>query len=236
MIGFAYYSYALKTFLILFLLLLIHEIVHILMAFLLHYTIQEIHIYPFGYSCDIAHLNHGKSIEEILIVLAGLSTHFIFPYFFQIAYEWNIISLAYCQYLRTLNQAIFLFNCLPIYPLDGGRIFDALMHCILPYEKARKITMFFSIMSLLCWIMIQKINYNMLLMLFFLFYQQVHLFKTQLEDRLQFYSYRYHHPLSQIKNRKKKRSLYRNFPVLKIQGNSMIDEEEWLKQLFSKSK
>lgn len=232
----AMFSHAFKTFLILFLLLLIHELAHIVVAYFLHYEIKDLHIYPFGYSCEIFHLGHGKSSEEIMIVLAGLSMHCLFPYVFKLLYAANLISWSYLHYLKELNQAILWFNLLPIYPLDGGRLFNACLNYVLPYSLARKITLLFSFCFLLffAWMNLSHAP-NMIVMTLFLFYQQYLCLQMRLSDQLQFYYYRYHHPFMQ-KARIRSHHLYRNKPVFKMTADKVENEAAWLKEMFSKSK
>ena len=233
----AYFSHALKTFLILFGLLLIHEMAHVFTAKLMHYETGKLNIYPFGYSCEIRHLKHGKSYEEIMIVLAGLGMHLCFPLLFELAYRWDLISYSYLIYLNELNHAIFFFNCLPIYPLDGGRILDALLHFFLPYQKARKLTLIISFLVITLMLVFRVFRFpNMLLIILFLYYQLYHHFNEMPQDLLEFYFFRYQHPFMTKKNRRRSSYLYRNKAVDKIHDQLIQKEEVWLKQMFSKFK
>ncbi len=162
----AFYSNALKTFLILFLMLLIHESFHVLTALFLHYQVDEIKVIPFGFHARIRHLDHGFFYEKILILTAGLTAHLLFPILIYLCYRQNIISFAYMDYLMKMNQAILFFNLLPIYPLDGGRILLSIIHLFFNYALSKKIIFFISIIMI--GILFQKSPINLKIMLFFL--------------------------------------------------------------------
>ena len=94
---------------------MIHEIGHILVAFLFKVKVKEIYLYPLG---AISKLDMDLNIspyKEFLILAAG-------PFFQWIAYG---ILIALIPEERELinfyNFHIFYFNLLPISPLDGGK-------------------------------------------------------------------------------------------------------------------
>mgnify|MGYP006920922153 CR=1 FL=1 len=58
--------------------LFIHEMAHVLMALKLGYQVGVIHVYPFGFSAQIYHLDHGQVFEILLILFAGLGMHLLF--------------------------------------------------------------------------------------------------------------------------------------------------------------
>jgi len=52
----------------------------------------------------------------------------------------NIQNIVYKEIFLYLNLIIFIFNLIPIYPLDGGRIMKSLLHIKLGYKNAILIT------------------------------------------------------------------------------------------------
>lgn len=204
------------------------------MALLLKYKVSQVSVYPFGLSAQIEHMGHGKSIEEILILLAGLFTHFLFPWLFYGIMQLDLISYSYYEYLVQLNFAIFLFNLLPVYPLDGGRLLDAILHLFFNYQKARNITLFLSCLCLTFLILFRILHgFNMLVMVLFLVMQISTNVLERSEDRLLFYYYRYLHPIKHS-SYKIKGDLNRNKAHVLLKEKRIVSEGDWLKEMFSK--
>lgn len=97
--------------------LLLHEIGHVVIIYLLKEKISIFYIIPFGFSCRLK--NQSKIAQEKLlkITLAGPVTSFIVS---GLAFFWT-------KDFAIINLIIGLFNLIPIGSLDGGRIFRILM-------------------------------------------------------------------------------------------------------------
>lgn len=72
------------------------------------------------------------SIKKLIIALAGPLVNLAFIVLFFVFYP-NII-------LIYINILIFIFNMIPIYPLDGGRILKYILHIFFGKQKALFIT------------------------------------------------------------------------------------------------
>lgn len=108
--------------------MLIHELAHSLVA--QHYGIDvpRITLFLFGGISQIATEPPGPS-EEFWIAAAGPATSLVLA-----AVCWEIEpfldpgpGLALASYLAWLNLVLALFNLVPGFPLDGGRVFRAIM-------------------------------------------------------------------------------------------------------------
>ena len=213
--------------------LLIHELMHVMMACYLGYEVERIMIYPFGVGAYIAHLDHGRSFDEICIILAGLATHLWFPFILQSAYQLNWISSSFMMYLKQMNFSILLFNCLPIYPLDGGRIVDALIHLFCSYRIGKMISLFTSLVALsVVYCFAGTVNLSFRLVLSFLFIQigiSMMMFRL---DMLQFRYYCFNR-----KEIKKYRfpnhfKLFRNATGLYRSPKGVFNEKRWLRDEY----
>ena len=109
---------------------IIHELGHVVMGLIMGLKIEKIEIMPFGLSVSfkINVDDYNKKIrkgnilhlKKIAIAAAGPFTNFIM---LLIVIHTNInLKIVSNEILAYANALIMLFNLLPIYPLDGGRI------------------------------------------------------------------------------------------------------------------
>lgn len=122
---------------------LLHEFAHKLTASKLGYTPEKI---SFGLFGGVLHIREGfiKPNHELLIHLSGpffnIITGIILYGFYLIFYlPWLVpVILA--------NAVLALYNLMPFYPLDGGKITDLYMAVFLGYGRSQKISRFFSLL------------------------------------------------------------------------------------------
>ena len=107
------------SFLYLFFLLFIHEVGHFLTAGLFGCMLYQICFYPFG-GVSKFQMDFNLSIKkELCILLAG-------PCFQMIGYlilQSFPMTDSHFLLLKSIHYSLLCFNLLPIYPLDGGRLF-----------------------------------------------------------------------------------------------------------------
>ena len=103
----------------LFISILIHEMAHAFVADRLGYQVDHIHIDFFGGGA-VMDLNRIHERDSIKIVAAGPLSNFALA-----SLSISLLGITGIQFFWTLtvvNFFIFLFNILPIFPMDGGRI------------------------------------------------------------------------------------------------------------------
>jgi stage IV sporulation protein FB len=117
----------------LFTIVLIHEIGHVVAALLVGVTVKSVQLLPFGGVAVIE--DHGRltASREIGIALAGPLQNGI-----MIAMALGLQHLGYgnqeyLTYFIQANAIIALFNLLPVLPLDGGKVLQAIVSLFLPY-------------------------------------------------------------------------------------------------------
>lgn len=113
---------------------LIHELGHLLAGLLMGMKPEKIELMPFGVSISFKikveeynkKIKKGNKLEikKILVALAGPLTNFIIII---IASKIHI-DLFKALIIIYTNFLIIIFNLLPIYPLDGGRILKGILH------------------------------------------------------------------------------------------------------------
>lgn len=98
--------------------------------------VDKIYIYPLG---GITKLNMDLNIhpfKEFIITITGLL-------FQNIAYLLLIIIFDKELVLK-YHLSILLFNLLPIYPLDGGKLLKLVIELFIPYKKSLKLSVYLS--------------------------------------------------------------------------------------------
>ncbi len=116
----------LELFLTYFLVMILHEYGHYFVARILGYKLNKIVFMPYGVSLN-GQGNIFKRKDEILIALAGPLVNFFLAFLF--IGLWWIFPLTYAYTFNFVlsNICLGLFNLIPIFPLDGGRLFVALL-------------------------------------------------------------------------------------------------------------
>jgi Zn-dependent protease len=105
---------------------LLHEFGHILMAQRLGVITEDITLYPIGGMARVAIPRNAK--KEILIVFAGPAVNLVLALVFIlvdmiVSDSWIFYPFLYFFYM--CNVTLFVFNLLPVFPSDGGRLLRA---------------------------------------------------------------------------------------------------------------
>ena len=158
-----------NVFIIITILILIHELGHFLFAKIFKAKLDKIIIYPLG-GISKFKLSLNISIKkELIIVLAGPIFQF-FAYYLLL-----LIWPRYEHIIKVYHYSILVFNLLPIYPLDGGKIINLLFSINLSYKQSFKLTIIISYITILLLIVInyKNIYLNLVIMIIFLVYKLI---------------------------------------------------------------
>ena len=120
------------------------------------FKVQSFKLFPLGFivSFKIDTENFNKKIlkanllviKKIIVALAGPSTNLILIIFF-IMLDKEEIFMIPTELILYSNFLILIFNTLPIYPLDGGRIIKNLSHIFFGKTKSLELTRLISNLS-----------------------------------------------------------------------------------------
>ena len=108
---------------------LLHELGHSVVALRYKIPVRSITLFIFGGVAQIG-AEPPSAIAEFWIALAGPLTSFGLALFFSLLRP--LVSgfaplLALAEYLAYINGSLGLFNLIPGFPLDGGRVFRAIL-------------------------------------------------------------------------------------------------------------
>ena len=121
--------------------LAVHEIFHLIFALKMKIKVDRVTVLPFGINIKIS--ENISPVYEILLCAMGPAgsavSALIFIYLKHIG-----IELKYTDYMILSNLSIFIINVLPIYPLDGGRIFKCILESKTGYYRAVNISVWIS--------------------------------------------------------------------------------------------
>ena len=127
---------------------LIHELGHLFCGLVLGFKPKSISIIPYGFNLgfEVKCKDYNKkikkgnllSIKKIAIALAGPVTNIICILII-IALKNNINEYNY-QNAIYANILLILCNLIPIYPLDGGRILEEILHITIGLRESYSVT------------------------------------------------------------------------------------------------
>ena len=133
----------LQGFLMFVMVVLAHELGHYVVAKRLGYKLDSFFLAPYGVSLNYKEANFD-STDEIKIAIAGPIVNIVIA-ICGVALFW-IFPVTYSYSIEIVKQSLILglFNLLPCYPLDGGRIFAGMLSGHMPRVKAIKIVVMFN--------------------------------------------------------------------------------------------
>jgi len=147
---------------LLFFIVFIHELGHACTAKAFGWRVRKIEILPFGGVASVDEHGNRPMKEEFLVVVAGPMMNVIMILFAlgcsYLGYWQESFALQFIEY----NLIIFLFNLLPIWPLDGGKMLQLGLSMVLPFRKAIRYSL---LVSGVCFFV-----YLIIIALFFTYY------------------------------------------------------------------
>ncbi len=115
---------------------LLHELGHALAARRYGIPVREITLYPIGGVAALAYMPKNWR-REFVIAIAGPAVNFALAGLFALTYV--LVPGAFLGWLVAINLGLALFNLIPGFPMDGGRILRALLARTRSYYRATKI-------------------------------------------------------------------------------------------------
>lgn len=151
----------LEMYLLLMIFACIHELSHLALGIFLGFKPHELKITPVGLQvsfeikCDEYNQKVKKGnvlgIKKAIIASAGPIMNFLIVSVIVILSMFNKINIQNSIYTNIVfaNTLIGLFNLIPIYPLDGGRILNEILHIYIGLKESYKYTHIISTVTII---------------------------------------------------------------------------------------
>ncbi len=122
----------------------LHEFGHVLTAKSFGIRTPDITLLPIGGLARMERMPE-KPWQELLVALAGPAVNVVIalllaPFYLPLPREEvQILAMPFGQRLLLANIALVLFNMIPAFPMDGGRVLRALLAMVMPYGRATEV-------------------------------------------------------------------------------------------------
>lgn len=209
------------------LLILIHELGHIIVSLLFKWNIDKIIILPFGGLTKYNEMINRPLIEEFLIAISGI--------IFQFLFYLSVKDFIDYEYFSFINYFIILFNLIPIYPLDGSKILNIFFNIITSFKNSLSLTIIISYIFIIIFsLLFFNINKIIAFVLIFLMLEVNKLYKGRKELFNKFLLERY---LNEFKFKKKKTinnvdKMKKDYRHLFYIDGRYLTENYFLKKMF----
>ena len=208
-------------------LILVHELGHIITSLIFKWKIDKIIILPFGGLTKYNEIINRPLIEEFLVSISGILLQLIFYNFIQNYINYN--------YFPIINNFIIIFNLLPIYPMDGSKILNVLFNKITNFKNSILLTVIISYMCIIILsLLLFNVNKLLFMILVFLFLEVNQYYK---EKDLIFNKFLIERYLNDLQFRKEKivKNVYKmkkDYRHIFYIDNKYMTENTFLRKMF----
>ncbi|OZM57852.1 hypothetical protein CIB95_05710 [Lottiidibacillus patelloidae] len=239
-----------KVVIMIFMIVMIHEMGHYIAARFFKWKVTKIMLLPFGGVAELDEHGNKPLKEELIIILAGPLQHVWMIGFSFLLYKLGVVSQVTYELFLFHNTVILIFNLLPIWPLDGGKLILIFTSYLYPFKKALSIALISSAFCLLAFATWTIISYplqlNVWLIISFLCFTNVFAYRQRNYTLIRFLMERYYDkerifPKTKAFAVKKSAKVsatfswfYRDvFHIFIVNNGKKTDERELLKAHFS---
>ena len=194
----------------------IHEMGHAVAATMYSWRIKRITLLPFGGVAEMDEHGNRPLREEAIVILAGPVQHIWLIAAALWLNQAGMISSQHFSLFLSYNLMVLLFNLLPIWPLDGGKLLFLFFSYQKSFPEAHRLTLNLSLVWLLLLggytLVTMPNNLNMWIILAFLCFSLYHEYKQHRFVFMRFLLERYYGHNSDL----------RMLKPLKVEGNDLV--------------
>lgn len=155
-----------RDLILLFSLIVIHEMGHYVMARFFRWRVQRIVILPFGGVAEVDEHGNRPFKEEFLVTIAGPLQHVWMLAVGYFLYAFDLWSSSFYADFLIYNVMILTFNLLPFWPLDGGKLLFLLLTALRPFKKAHLLLLRMSLSFLFIFLLFSLLHFSLNLNVF----------------------------------------------------------------------
>lgn len=230
-----------KNILLILLIVLIHELGHVYFIKKFDYKIIKVEIFPFGGITKIEKDLNAPINHDLAIACGGFLFQIILYFIVFCLYKLNMINDSTLNLFNTYNNAILIFNLLPIIPLDGYVILKSLLEKFLTFRQSHIVVTVISILGIFFYFnynLVYSLNNYMIITL--LIYKTIIYIKEYKYIYNRFLLERYINTYPYKRSCHEKNISFKRFRKETLHffkmGNKFVHEREILKKKFDKNR
>ena len=207
----------------------VHELGHFVAAKLLGFKVQSIEMYVYGGCTKLDMDINSPLLKELIILLMGPIFQVLF-----VCIIGNFIDFNNYMIFKNYSLAILVFNLLPIYPLDGGKLLLIIFSYFTSFYKSLKLTLYFSYFLFMILALGMAITYNDFIIYLVLFFLLLNIFKEikkapYIYKKFLLERYLKNYDFKKLKNIKEHLAMKKDY----YHFINLEEEKSYLKKLFN---
>ena len=228
-----------KEFIVLFSIIIVHEIGHVLAALYYRFNIYKIYLYPFGGYIKFNDKLNRALKEEFVVLICGPLLQIGYYLLLSFLHNIGLIQVNTFNMIVNYHYSLLFFNLLPIFPLDGSKLINIIMSKFISFKQSHLIMLYISYAVLFLSLFSTRyisLNVNIYLLLILLFTKLITegknhktIFNRFLLER---YLYKFNFKKTKIIKGQKLFRMMRDKKHLFLVDNKEVTEKEMLRKRY----
>ncbi len=154
--------------------IIVHELGHAVGAAYFKWRIKSITILPFGGMVETEEYGNRTLREDLIVTILGPLQHLWLFLIAFLLYSIGIMEQSTFSTFVYVNGAVCLFNLLPIWPLDGGKLLFLLLSLRYSFLHSHRLILQSSFITgslfMLCWLLFAPFSLNVVIIFAFILF------------------------------------------------------------------